>query len=207
MLRLPATVRSRHGLTVEGAGAALLEELLDAYRYEIERRDRRAWDGFRPGHSRHEIVDKFAEVGLVPPEELVVWWAWSDGHPMMGPRGQRNTPFGIDHALRLYREDRDDAFELLPGPEWVRIAGQGRRETIALSCEAGVDLPLVRFLDIEQGLGPQRLSDPYVMSLCTPVTWWLMGLAKGWIAFNRSRDRWTYKLEDAPIEWHLTQLL
>ncbi len=208
VLRLPETIRTPRGLTVEGASASLLADLLDAYKYEIERRDPRAWDGFRQGHSRQEIVDKFAAEGLIAPEELVVWWSWSDGHQMMPTRGLRNVPIGLDRALRLHREDREDGFVLLPGPEWVRIVGQGRRTSIALSCESEDKAPLVGLLDVEQGLGPRRLSDLYAVSLCTPVTWWLTSLVEGWVGFDRNQDWWTIlDLESAPIEWQLTQLL
>ncbi len=207
MLSIPETFRTPRGLTVEGASPALLKDLLEAYKYEIERRDPHAWDGFRPGHSRQQILDRFSAEELHCPEELVVWWEWSDGHPMMYPRGLRNVPIGLDRTLSLYREDRDGMFELLPGPEWVRILGQGRRASTAVFCGQGQDLPLVAFLDVEEGLGPGRLPDHCALSLCTPVTWLLTSLAEGWVAFNESRQRWSLAYDEVPLEWRLTQLL
>lgn len=80
-LKLPATVDTSFGPSVEGAGAPLLAELLVELEIELER------IGFpvgrlRPGLPRAKAAARFAALERPVPDELLTWFEWHNGATM-----------------------------------------------------------------------------------------------------------------------------
>ena len=106
-MKLPTTRVTDRGFTVEGAGPALLSELLNEYEARIRRSDPQTWATVRPGRSRAEILDALGGIGIEsPPEEVIVWWMWSDGNTFTAPRGLRLAQIGLDAAIAMRHQER-----------------------------------------------------------------------------------------------------
>jgi len=205
--KLPNTYRTERGFTVEGAGPGLLAELLDAYKFEIRRRSPEALASMKPGLPEADIRSQLAAVGLSAPEEAVAWWSWGNGHRLDRTWRVRFPQISLETAIDYYVIDRDRySFELLPGPQWLRVAGIDRSSAIGIDCDPAHDVPQVRLIDPELGNGPARLSDRQAVSLCTPVTWWLTAMARGWMEFDESGFLRVTDLDAYPTEWRLTNL-
>jgi hypothetical protein len=207
-VKLPDTYRTERGFTVEGAGPELLAELLDAYEFEIRRRSLEAWVSAKPGLAVEEIVELMSSVGLPVPDEAIVWWSWGNGHRLDRTWRIRFPQMALETAIENYAIDRDRYnLALLPGPQWIRVAGIDRSSAIGIDCDPSHELPLVRLLDPELGNGPARLTDRQAVSLCTPVTWWLTGMANGWMEFDQTGFWRIRDLDAYPAEWRLTNLI
>lgn len=204
---LPTTYRTDQGLTVEGASPELLAELLDAYEYEIKRRSPDAWVSAKPGLSADEIVGQMTAAGLSVPEEAVVWWSWANGHRLDATWRIRHPQISLETALEYYDQDARYNFEHLPGPLWIRVAGPQRNSAVGIDCASTDGPPIVRWIDPELGTGPARLSDRQAVSLCTPVTWWLMAIENGWWKYDKSGFWRVPDLHAYPAEWRLMNLL
>jgi hypothetical protein len=207
-MKIPKTYATEHGLTVEGASPELLAELLDTYAYEIYQRNPEAWEGMSPGLSPDDIVEELTAEDIPASEEATVWWSWTNGYRPDRPPLLSNPPLPLGSAIESYVTDRDIyKFELLPGPNWIRVTGLDRSTSIALHCDDGDGLPLVCRIApaVKVGNGPHDLRP--VVSLCTPVTWWLTALDKGWMRFD---DHGYLRVPDMtayPTEWRLTGLI
>jgi hypothetical protein len=207
-VKLPETYRTERGFTVEGAGPELLADLLDAYEFEIRRRSPEAWVSAKPGLAVEEVVELMSSAGLPVPDEAIVWWSWGNGHRLDRTWRMRFPQMSLETAIENYGIDRDQYnLALLPGPQWIRVAGIDRSAAIGIDCDPSYDLPLVRLLDPELGNGPARLTDRQAVSLCTPVTWWLTAIAKGWMEFDHTGFWRVRDLDAYPTEWRLTNLI
>jgi hypothetical protein len=206
LMYLPATYLTMAGFTVEDASSDLLAELLDAYDFELKARAAPVWEALLPGLSRGEIEDRLGQAGVEPPEELIVWWTWHNGLRPGVPNALRRPQMSLEFSLALRA---DDDLGLEPhqwDPAYIRVAGEGAKSSIAVSCATPVPPPLVRSVAWEfggtQGAGIHR----QVISLCTPVTWWLLALSKGWTTFDPSDITWDIDDDAFPYEWRLTAM-
>ena len=207
-MNLPHTIHAEHGLTVEGAGPELLSELLDEYESILKRTSPRIWESLLPGLSRDQIVTALESEGLKAPEELIVWWSWHNGHREGFPHGLRNSQYSLSTALQLRAVDHETAFEWLPSPRWFRVAGEGGKHSIAVSCDPEIDPPWVRSITPEFNLEHEQGPRGRAVSLCTYVTWLLFGIEKGWNRFDPMTGFW--RLEDYsafPEDWRLTGII
>jgi hypothetical protein len=202
---LPATYMTKNGLTVEDAGPELLSRLLSALESERAIHGEPTHRILAPGQSRSEILKQLSPIGLTPPEELVVWWEWSNGL-LPGRKGRANfEPFSVQEAIDLYREEQigEEFYEW--NRDWIRVSWEPNAG-MAVSCEQTGRPPLVRNVSPTSGT-QQAETDCQVVSLCTPVTWWLLGLAKGWTVWDDTNQRWQSDIREFPLEWSLTQLV
>ena len=207
-MNLPETHLTEHGFTVDGAGPDLLSELLTEYERQIKAIDPETWAHSRPGRSRGEILDALGGIGIsAPPDEVVQWWIWSDGSRLTAPRGFRMAQIGLDDAVAYRKSDAEMSDLLLPGPNWVRLAGQGLKAAMAVDCDPSDYLPLLREVSAEFDFGGDDPSTRYVVSLCTPVTWWLTGMSNGWTRFDERLGLWVTDEADYPREWMRTDLI
>jgi len=117
---LPETTRVAEGLTVVGASADLLRELLEAYEWECARAGASLVDIYAKGLSPSEIEDRFAAIGIVPPAELVVWWSWYDGVIPGYPPGPLWERLSLDTAIGIYEHEDLGLFEDQWNPDWIR---------------------------------------------------------------------------------------
>jgi hypothetical protein len=205
---LPQTIMSPYGLTVEGAGPELLRELLAEYGSVLQRTSPHIWASMAPGLTRGEIVRSLEEVGLPAQEELIVWWTWRNGHIPMVPHGLGFPQYSLHEALRYREDDEDFAFELLPSPSWLRIAGQGLKYSVGVNHDPELDALVVRGLSPEHDGLYGLVTHGQAISICTFMTWHLLAIEEGWNAYDPSTGFWrVVQPEKYPLEWLLTGLV
>jgi len=192
------------GLTVQGASPEMLLELLDAYSFEVQRQDRDFWSTFQTGLSRAEIVDRLQAVDLEAPEELLTWWTWRNGF-RTGVNPDVTLPqMSLEFALKLRDKDEMGLEEDEWNPAWIRVAGYSSQDAMAVRCVPGEQV-LVRATSADDSGTQDHETSRQVVSLCTPVSWWLLGIAKGWSHWDGKF--WAIDQSLFPYEWQLTDLL
>ncbi|MBG6054957.1 hypothetical protein IWX81_001368 [Salinibacterium sp. CAN_S4] len=206
---LPETVTVDEGLTVVGASPELLEELLDFLDVETTRLGVSVRDALLPGLARQQVQDEFGAVGLQAPEELITWWGWSNG-VRPGVMGTRSFEFNSlqttlgSWSREVHGSGNNDGTW---NPEWLRVLGPGNYGVL-VSCAAVDGPPLVR--DSDGALGTAVWdTDNQVVSLCTPVTWWIHARQRGWTTWTPApggQNEWMVDWEKFPLEWRLTQI-
>ena len=204
-LKIPPTSLTPRGFQVEGAGPDLLAELLDAYWFEIHRLAPDIADAMQPGLSESHIFDLFEVLGVQPPAEAVVWWRWRNGFPLYFGHGMGTPQLTLYMVVKLHRLE---SLGTDPGqwdPKWVRVAGEGGKFSLAMDCAEPASPPSVRSFrrDLTEWAMNRR---PSAVSLCTPISWWLLGMASGWTTYSESRG-WFTDLERFPYEWRLGELV
>lgn len=199
------TSLTSRGLMIEGAGPQLLADLLEEYENILRATSPAIANSLLPGRDREEIVRLFAVVDLQPPEELLVWWSWHDGSVPGIPTGIRNWPMSLKDSLDLRREDTFGSDFGQSRPEWIRVAGEANG---SLSVSCGLEVPpLVRRVStFSFGTQPHEI-DNQVVSLCTPIAWWLQAHENGWIAFDPSAEIWKWDFRQFPREWLATDVV
>lgn len=205
-LNLPTTFLGEHGLTVEGAGPALLAELLGQYEAILKRTSPHIWESMLPGLPRDEIVAELDFAGLEVHEELIVWWTWRNGHTPGVPNGLRNPQFSLDLALKFRERDELQEFRSLPSESWMRIAGEGMKRSIVIDTDPTARLPLVCQVMPEVD-GDPPIAPALAMSLCTHVAWKLVAIDEGWDRYDSDSGFWKMEQwQSVPREWRDTGL-
>jgi hypothetical protein len=200
---LPATVGTPRGVSVEGAGAQLLGVLLAELEVEL-RRQKVPLDGLlQPAANSAEVHSTFAGAGLVPPDEAVTWFGWHDGCVGV-PLAEVVLPrfgFWSLKAVAMNRSQTQQWLGLEEGqwnPNWLQIMGEA--DGLGISCEAHPSVsPLVRLVNFEDaGTQPQD-TQFQVVSLCTPVSWWIDALRRGWYRWDQQTQHWDYDIRAQPL--------
>jgi hypothetical protein len=198
MRYLPETIGTPRGPSVEGASPALLAGLLDEFETELVRVGVPVDDFLRPGAHTDFVREVFDRNGLVAPDEAVVWFSWHDG-PTRVPGGNQPLPlfdtWSLDEADD--RRHSDGAQQMGSGPDdwdpnWFQIIGPNAG--IAIDCSEPPQRPaLVRALSHTREMGTQREQTlQQVVSLCTPVTWWIEAIREGWYEWFPELNGWEY---------------
>jgi hypothetical protein len=204
-MKLPETYVSGEGLTVANASSDLLRELLTALDRESSRLGVPVSEKLPAGLSRSEIEDLFDSIGLTPPEELLVWWGWHNGirsQTWMSGRDQ----IDLREAIQVYRSQDLGTEWYEWNPEWILAAGQSNNG-MAVCCQIQPGSPLVRFVSPETSGTQADETEFQVVSLCTPVTWILQGIADGWRHWNSQKQFWELDVLRIPRDWRLTDLI
>lgn len=205
-MQLPETYRSELGLTVAGASPELLAELLVALSFETRRLGAPIDDALQPGVSRQYVIDRLGELGLPAPEELITLWTWRNGtRPgMIGGQGLGLLP--IESAVSIYPTDNLGDGHFSWHPAWITVLGPGNF-SISVDTREVDHPPLVRSTDPARGTADDE-PENQVVSLCTPVTWWVLARVKGWTHWERSTGIgvWLADRDMFPMEWWLTQV-
>jgi hypothetical protein len=206
-LILPATISTADGLTVEGAGPELLEELLDAYAFELKKSSPAIYDSMLPGLSVDQIHDLLGEIGVVPSPELLVWWGWRNGHVPFFGHGLNHDQMSLETAIKLYKDESLGTNHWEWNPNWIRIAGEGNSGDAARwnDNQGATFVRHVSTFDI--GTQDDESILRQVVSICTPVTWWLYAIAEGWDSFDVSSGFWDYDESKYPPDWRVTLLM
>ncbi|CAN5267717.1 hypothetical protein BH09ACT1_BH09ACT1_12080 [soil metagenome] len=205
-MKLPETHLTSRGFTVLGAGPDLLSELLHILDFEAKKRGVPVDDYYAPGLSRSQVEDPLGQIGISPPEELLVWWGWHNG--IRSPKYMtRLDQFSLDVAVSKYQHsDRGSESIFEWHPSWIHVAGSGN-DGMAVCCDPTPSGVLVRSVS-PSGSGTQpEETETQVVSLCTPITWELLGIAKGWMRWNASDGHWDTDESRVPLEWALTELI
>jgi len=204
---LPETTRVAEGLTVVGASPDMLRELLEAYDWECTRAGASFADAYAKGLSASEIEDRFAAIGIVPPAELIVWWSWYDGLIPGNQPGPFWEQISLDTAIAIYKGQDVGLFEDQWNPDWIRVAGWGANVGVAVSCATSDIPPLVRQVAPGERSTQPTDDEDQVVSLCTPVAWWCLGLAKGFSVWDAEKGQFRTDIREYPREWRHTGLL
>ncbi len=202
-MELPATIETPRGPSVVGASPELLRELLHHYErvlaeigYPVEL--------FRPPLKPAEIRSRINKLGLTAPDELVTWYSWHDG----SEAGPWLTPqFGfapLTYAEYSYRSASlgSERWEWNPG--WLHVMAPN--VGLGVACDGPNEQPpMVAHVSPDEGGSQPSQSDGWVLSLCTPVTWWLEAIESG--AYTYDGGRWEVDRTLLPLEDPLRHLV
>jgi hypothetical protein len=186
-------------MTVEGASAALLAELLQEFEMEMRKQKVPVDRWLSPGASPQVVRERFAQLGLTAPAEAVVWFGWYDGvKPVAGSAGALPVFEGIslEVARRRYEGSRLGLGEWDWNPNWLQI--MGGKYGLAVSCaDAPEQPPLVRSVE-DEWMTQDWQTEHQVVSLCTPVAWWIDAMRRGAYVFDRSINWWKRDIDVIP---------
>ncbi|WP_148071147.1 hypothetical protein [Curtobacterium sp. PhB115] len=200
-MRLPSTVMTPGGLSVRGAGPELLAELLLEVDAVCLRDGYDLQETMAPGVTREVIDAAWAPRGIAVPEEAIVWWGWHNGaRPDLGRyAGVRQVSVAFSAESWDLKTKGTSAYTW--NRSWIPVWGPGP-DHIAIDTRDHRDVS-VRATEFD--LNTQETADtPGVISLCTPITWWLTARAEGWVAPGPVADVW--KTELIPTAWLATEL-
>jgi hypothetical protein len=192
-------------MTVEGASPALLRELLQDFEIELRNQKVPVDQWLQPGAEPAAVRAEFSERGLFAPEEAVVWFGWHNGRREV-PGSEQALPMFTAESLGYLRADWLDADRITRGyeewdwnPNWVQIIGD--QVGVAVCCaDDPANPPLVRAITADGVEGTQEWqTDHQVVSLCTPVTWWIDSLRRGWYRWDPKTEEWHRDLADQPL--------
>jgi hypothetical protein len=162
------------GPVLDGSSPELLSELLP----EFERVARDAGlpaEVFRPGLAAAEVEDRLFALGVHPEPEVVVWFTWHDGTSDVGwpvPVFPFAPMSYIEHRYR-WGEIGSELWEWAHG--WIPLGATAHGMALGPSLDG---LPRIRPVSPEVTL--QDDSHPeQVLSLCTPVSWWIDAIQRG----------------------------
>ena len=190
-MKLPITIGSPKGPTVEGAPAEMLTELLRELDESLTRAGFPVDRLLLPGSDEGSIRAAVARVGLIAPDELVAWFSWHEGSARLDaarPFVPGCTLWSLESVLSLY--EKEPLGEEEWNPNWLQVIGPN--VGIAVYCDSDAAAPpLLRSVapDSEFGTQPNQTARQ-VVSLCTPVAWWLDSLANGWYEWQAQVGRW-----------------
>lgn len=203
---LPATIPTTGGLSVEGASAPLLDELLKDLAAEL-RKQGVPLDGLlRPPAPPQMVRESFAEIGLRAPDEAVTLYGWCDGFRAEGSV----LPLPVFEVLPLegmvgrFRRSRLGLGEWDWNPNWVQVMGS--KYGLAICCADEPDkAPLVR--SVEDSYRTQDWQTDYqVVSLCTPVVWWIDAIRRGWYRYQTATGTWDRDLDKIPLHIQMYEM-
>jgi hypothetical protein len=194
--QLPETIGTPFGPSVEGASPALLTELLIDFEDELRKQGVPVDAYLRPGASASEVRAGFEECGLIAPVEAVAWFGWHDG-PTRSPNSHKVMPmflgWSLAETVRAYLNPKGHPKgheDWQWNPDWIQIMGDANG--LAICCAGPAEEPpLVRGLSWTREYGtPRDQTGHQVVSLCTPVAWWVDALRHGWYRWSTEGNAW-----------------
>ena len=203
MRELPLIVETPEGPMAEDSSAELLSRLLIEFEVELRKQGVPVDRYLQPGAPPEVVRASFAAAGLVAPDEVVAWFGWHDGRVLLqDDPAQYVLPNFEFQSLQMTFAWRDKWIpewgtdEWQWHPEWTPISTGHPQFTVKADGDPAHP-PLVRCIDPELGWGTQpNYTDHQVVSLCTPVTWWIEFLRNGeyqWVPEHRKWERGTSK--------------
>ena len=180
-MQLPETIETSNGLSVANASTSMLESLLLEFEEELRKAGVPVADAFADGLSPDEIAAVFERIGLPMLDEVVAWFGWHNGVTSLPLWGKAFPRFQF-YPLAVVEE----RFAGIAGwqgidagqwnPNWIQLLGD--QNGLAIDCIESIDgSPKVRPLTHSGDWGTQANNGPMqVVSLCTPVTWWIESL-------------------------------
>jgi hypothetical protein len=191
------TVDTPDGLMLKGASPELLRELLNELFDVLGSVGLPVAASLAPGLTSREIRELLLSRGLSAPNELTAWYETFNGTTL----GPTQTPVQLFPVYDLHSLETAVAlYDLEPAsrgvgvedwnwhPEWLRIAEPV--QSLAVRCSADEEgPPLVRA--VGHDYNTQAANPPYqVVSLCTPVAWWIEELQNGSYVWDAARGLW-----------------
>lgn len=174
----------------------MLEDLLRALEVELVTHGVPVNEFLKPGADPRSIRAEFASSGLIAPAEAVAWFEWHDGRYEV-PGSEEALPVFEAWSLDYLRAEREDPHSQRRGygewdwnPGWIHLMGD--QTALAMCCTAPPDEnPLVRMVSTDGFNGTQdHQTARQVVSLCTPVTWWIDSLRRGFYTWDAKASAW-----------------
>lgn len=216
MSKLPNITTTSDGPRADGASPQLLAELLEQCEKEFISAGVPLDRWLAPGIGAEEVNQKLAEVGLIAPDELLVWFGWHNGltTPTPGEIAERAlpnfVPASIDLTIRRYKDlvlnfeppYMNDIplkyFTFGAGEGWLRIEDDSRG--CAVDCSGKYppsDAPRIRYASEQfYETGAETLFR--AVSLCTRVTWMLDSFHSGAFNWNAETQWWDIDFTSRP---------
>jgi hypothetical protein len=194
--QLPDTIGTDRGPSVDGASPALLSELLLALELEMRGQGVPVERYLRAGLSARDVEAGFRQCGLRAPDEAIEWFGWHDG-PARGLGGDNVMPmfmgWSLAESIQAYLDPNGQPHgseDWQWDPLWIQIMGDANG--LALDCSPNQAIgPRVRGLTWDRKYGTQPDQTlRQVVSLCTPVSWWIDALRHGWYRWNARGNGW-----------------
>jgi hypothetical protein len=202
---LPETTGSHRGVSVLGASADLLKDLLETFEYQLRKAGVPVDQLLRPGASRAAVQEEFRSSGLNAPEEVIALLGWHNGRYETIEAASALPVFSV-RSLEYLAADRKRAVSRPIGfgewewnPNWVHVMGD--QFGLAVCCSDDPENPpLVRSTD-DDGAGQTQdwQTERQVVSLCTPVTWWIDSMRRGWYVWNKESGTWHRDQQAQPV--------
>lgn len=198
------------GPMLESASPALLAELLASYESRLKALGIPLDDWLAPGLPEKAVRTELGRVGLVAPDELVVWFGWHNGRSPNVPREVSVhalpdfPPLSLSEAVNGYVRDvlHFEAPSVLPGQDPVRDeyfqfgVTQGWMRLIdsvygcAIECvDSPAQVPRLRSAN-EDFFDSAPEGFYQAVSLCTLVSWWLESIDSGAFVWDAAGGRW-----------------
>ena len=197
-MELPETVETADGLSVRGPSPELLAGLLQEFEHELSRAGVPVEQALSPGLERDQVGGIFDHLGLPVPDEIAVWFGWHNGVtslPLWGKAFPRFEFYPIEVVESRYAREGGQPLGYSDrewNPNWIHLLGDNNG--MAIECgEPTNAAPHVRPLDIAGEWGTQTDNGYFqVVSLCTPVTWWIESLRKGEYTWHPEARAWDW---------------
>ena len=197
-MELPETVETAEGLSVSGASAELLEGLLEEFENELSRAGVPVEQSLAPGLERDQVARVFDRLGLPVPDEIAVWFAWHNGVVDLSLWSRvfpRFEFYPIDVVESRYSNEGGQPLGYKDGewnPNWIHLLGDNNG--VAFECRGPTSAaPRVRPIESTGEWGTQ-VDNGFcqVVSLCTPVAWWIESLRKGEFTWHPQARAWDW---------------
>jgi hypothetical protein len=179
------------GPLLDGSSPELLSELLLEFE-SVAREAGLPSDVLRPGLSAAEVEDRILALNIHPEPEVVVWFTWHDGSSDHG----WPVPLFPFAPLRFVEERY--TWGDVGSAEWEWPHGWLALGSTAHGMAVGPALnghPRVRPISPEISLQGDSHPDQ-VLSLCTPVSWWIEAIRRG--AYRWDGHYWKRTLTAIP---------
>jgi hypothetical protein len=203
-------VSTNWGSWAEPAGGLALKALLAEYERVLVEAGAPIREGLAPGLGAEEIAEKLLAARLRPNEEIIAWFEWQNGvvQAQDGPTNWHILPDLIPESLDdLIASYEQMVFHYVPATEYMgnvmdpRFTSNGlgfgwlplesdNYPRLAVYCLGAPDaIPLVRTVDGEH-FNHTWDGRFQAVSLCTPVTWWIEGIASGEHVWDAEAQEW-----------------
>jgi hypothetical protein len=175
-------IGSPDGWQLSDSSPQKLRSLLDDFDAALAAVDVDINSVLAPGIAESEVRSRFQSIGLVAPDELVVWFGWHNGlGAAPGKTWVGKPPFmsqaSLDWMTERYLYDIEEA---VPAGVWVPgwVCLDDTKDVAAFCSGDAAGSPAVRVFDTE--LLPEELSPGrQVLSLCTLLSWWVEAIETG----------------------------
>jgi hypothetical protein len=135
-----------------------------------------------PGITESEVRSGFQSMGLVAPDELVVWFGWHNGLGAASGKTWAGLPPFMSQASLDWMTDRYRYHieEAVPAGVWVAgwVSLDDTKDVAAFCSGDAAASPIVRVFDLEL-FPPEPSAEGQVLSLCTMISWWVAAIQTG----------------------------
>ena len=198
------------GPMLESASPDLLESLLANYGTRLKVAGVPVDEWLAPGVAEQTVREELESVGLIAPDELIVWFGWHNGRSTTIPREVSVhalpdfSPLSVGEAVKGYEREvlnfeappvypgrtpiPDEFFQFGVTRGWMRLVGSVYGT--AIECVSPPSEP-PRLRSANEDFVESAPEGFYqAVSLCTLVNWWIESLDSGAFTWDATGGRW-----------------